>query len=119
MNCIPKMLKFGCAIFAASMLVIANQAGATGFSGAGDNIGLIRVSTEDDGTLRVGVQISVTTACPVQGFFTTTTSQDVSVRSAWLKALQDAKTNFRGFSIVGTGTCDAKNVEIIKFIDLN
>jgi len=119
MKLIPTMSKCACAILAASLLVIANQAGATSFTGSGSNIGLIRLSTEDDGTLRVGVQISVTTACPVQGFFTTTTAQDVSVRSAWLKALQDAKTDYRGFSIVGTGTCDAKNVEIIRFIDLN
>ena len=72
--------------------------------------------------MRVGVQLPVTTACPVDGFFTTTPSQDIGVRNAWLKVLQSAKENYpnyHSFSVVGTGTCDAKNVEIIRFVDLN
>ena len=106
-------------LLATAMLATVSQASASSFTGTGNYIGIIRVSSEDDGTLRVGVQLPVATACPVDGFFTTTPSQDIGVRNAWLKVLQTAKENNRSFSVVGSGTCDAKNVEIIRFIDLN
>lgn len=112
----------GHSLLAGAMLVAASQASASSFTGTGNYIGIIRVSSEDDGSLRVGVQLPVATACPVDGFFTTTPTQDISVRNAWLKLLQSAKENYQNyhsFSVVGTGTCDAKNVEIIRFVYLN
>ena len=106
------MKKFMLRALVTGLLVVSTVVGATSYTGL---VGTLRYSL--GANPRVGVPTSQVTACSVPGWYGVENA-DVGIGMLQAAALMSAQARGRNVVIVGTGTCDAYNVESIRYIDV-
>lgn len=77
----------------------------------------IQASLITPGTVRIGVQISGSTACANTAWYSAEFPDSSGSGKAWIAALLAAQARGANVTIGGTGTCDGYSVESIYYIN--
>ncbi|MGZ8219083.1 hypothetical protein [Methylomagnum sp.] len=104
------------ALFLASCaMTLQTEAQASTLTGT---VQMIRVNAGSGESVRVGVQISGDTDCPLNNWFAFERA-DTGVSKLWLDLATTAFQTGKQLTITGTGACDEWDIEGVSNIDLH
>lgn len=78
----------------------------------------LRVNSGFGESVRVGIQLSGNTDCPLGGWFAFERA-DTGVSRLWVELANTAIQSGKQLTVTGTGTCDEWSVEGVSNIDLH
>lgn len=108
----------GILMFASSLPMLAH---ASSFTGTGNQISVLYVSPDSDGTLRVTITIPTATtascATTYQHLYVTSITQSEATRAALYSTLKSIRNGNKNFTVAGTGFCDSAGMEQISTIN--